>query len=79
MCPRSNPAHRCSLWEWVDPEPVNLKVKIQKEVEDVKTELQNYKKIVEDLRKEMDIISMKLYNVILALVIFFVYHVMKNM
>lgn len=69
---------KCSFWEWIDPEPVVMKIKIQKEVDDVKTELQNCMSTVEDLRKEVDVIRGKLYNVIIVLVIFFVFYLMKN-
>ncbi|KAK1388780.1 hypothetical protein POM88_016958 [Heracleum sosnowskyi] len=49
---------KCSFWEWIDPEPVVMKIKIQKEVDDVKAELQNYMLTVEDLRKEdMDLLN----------------------
>ncbi|KAI3810589.1 hypothetical protein L1987_20210 [Smallanthus sonchifolius] len=67
VCLKSNSGPRCSLWEWIDPKPIKLKLNIQKELEDVKAELQNYKSKV-DLRKEMDMISRKLYNVIILLV-----------
>ena len=69
---------KCSFWEWIDPEPVVMKIKIQKELDDVKIELQNCMATVEDLRKEVHMISRKLYNVIIVLVIFFVFYFMKN-
>jgi hypothetical protein len=76
LCCKNNAGPKCSLWEWIDLEPTFNVLKLQKELEDVKLEMQKTISNIECLRKDMDA---KLYRVVILLIIFFVFYVVKKM